>query len=103
MIKQTSDPADRICESLDRVIPRDAFTAYDVRDVIDKLVDEGDFFEIHEEFAKNIVCGFARMGGAYRATPRSACTVLVLFECQTCVKLVFFLCQPFTRTDLIST
>jgi len=63
MIKDTNDPADRICESLDRVIPRDAFTAYDVRDVIDKLVDEGDFFEIHEEFAKNIVVGFARMGG----------------------------------------
>lgn len=37
--------------------------AYDMKDVILALVDEGDFFEIHKDYAKNIMCGFARMNG----------------------------------------
>jgi len=63
LTKGTKDPSTRSCDSLDRIIPASANQAYDVKEVISKIVDEDDFFEIHEEFAKNIVVGFARMGG----------------------------------------
>ena len=61
--KNTSDPADRQEDSLDFIVPADPFQAYDVRDVIHKLVDEADFYEIHEKFAENMVVGFARFDG----------------------------------------
>merc|ERR1719272_541132 len=63
MIKNTQDPVDRADESLDFIVPTDSTQAYDVRDVIDKLVDQHDFFEIHADFAQNIVVGFARFDG----------------------------------------
>src|SRR5690606_29917577 len=50
-------------EALDEIIPDDASKPYDIKEVISMLVDEGAFFEIHEQFAQNIVVGFARMGG----------------------------------------
>jgi propionyl-CoA carboxylase beta chain len=62
-VKNSVDSPTRDCDSLERIIPASADQAYDVKDVISKIVDEDDFFEIHEEYAKNIVCGFARMGG----------------------------------------
>jgi hypothetical protein len=46
-----------------RVLLRTHPLRYNIKDVIEKIVDEEDFFEIHEEYAKNIVVGFARMGG----------------------------------------
>jgi len=60
---ETSDPANRISEKLDTIIPDDANKAYDIKDVIREVADEGDFFEIHEHFAKNIVIGFVRING----------------------------------------
>ncbi|AGB05046.1 acetyl-CoA carboxylase, carboxyltransferase component (subunits alpha and beta) [Aciduliprofundum sp. MAR08-339] len=57
------DPPDRIEYSLDRIIPEDPKRSYDVKDVIDLIVDRGTFFEIHPFFAENIVVGFARMAG----------------------------------------
>lgn len=52
LTKGTKDPSTRSCDSLDRIIPASANQAYDVKEVISKIVDEDDFFEIHEEFAK---------------------------------------------------
>jgi propionyl-CoA carboxylase beta chain len=60
---QTSDPADRAAESLDAVVPEAPSQPYDMRDVIDAIVDDGYFFEVHEHFARNILVGFARLGG----------------------------------------
>src|SRR6476620_6816026 len=57
------DEADRIDRSLDTIIPGNPNQPYDMKELILKTVDEGDFFEIQEAFAKNIVVGFARMEG----------------------------------------
>ena len=50
-------------DALDSIIPDDASKPYDIKEVVRLLVDEGAFFEIHEQFAQNIVVGFARLGG----------------------------------------
>jgi len=57
------DPRDREEEILDRVIPNDANVPYDVRDVIRRIVDNGEMFELFKDYAKSIVIGFARMEG----------------------------------------
>jgi len=59
----TEDPADRIELSLDSLVPSNPNKPYDVKELITKIVDEGDFFEIQPDYAKNIVIGFARMLG----------------------------------------
>jgi propionyl-CoA carboxylase beta subunit len=59
----TSDSADRHEASLDTLIPNNPNTPYDIKELIHKVVDEGDFFEIQGSFAGNIVTGFARMEG----------------------------------------
>jgi len=59
----TKDPFDRPEPSLDTLIPDNPNKPYDIKELILKVVDEGDFFEIQEAFAKNIVVGFARMEG----------------------------------------
>ncbi|MCI0466559.1 MAG: acyl-CoA carboxylase subunit beta [Beijerinckiaceae bacterium] len=56
------DPA-RSDPSLDSLAPEDPAKPYDIKELIAKTVDEGDFFEIQEEFARNIVIGFGRMEG----------------------------------------
>jgi len=50
-------------EGLDRLIPDDPSKPYDIKEAIRMVVDDGQFFEIHENFAANIVVGFARLGG----------------------------------------
>jgi propionyl-CoA carboxylase beta chain len=59
----TQDPADRMETSLDTLIPDNPNKPYDIKELITKVVDEGDFFEIQDAFAKNIVTGFARLEG----------------------------------------
>jgi len=59
----TSDPPDRMDEALDSIVPDSPTRAYDMKDVIRHVVDNGDFFEVHEHWARNIVVGFARLGG----------------------------------------
>jgi len=61
--KPTSDPADRADPELDRIVPLESNQPYDIKDVIHRVVDDGDFFEVHEHYARNIVVGFARMDG----------------------------------------
>jgi propionyl-CoA carboxylase beta chain len=57
------DVPDRVDMSLDTLIPDSATKPYDIRELILKTVDEGDFFEIQEAFARNIITGFGRMEG----------------------------------------
>jgi propionyl-CoA carboxylase beta chain len=59
----TSDPVDRADAALDTIVPESPTQAYDMRGVIEAVVDEGDFLEVHEHFARNILVGFARLGG----------------------------------------
>jgi propionyl-CoA carboxylase beta chain len=61
-VQATDDPL-RMDPELDRVVPDSPVKAYDIRDVIRPVVDDGEFYEVHEHFARNIVCGFARMDG----------------------------------------
>jgi len=58
------DDGDRVETSLDTIIPDNPNQPYDMKELISKVVDEGDFFEIQEAFARNIVVGFARMEGS---------------------------------------
>src|SRR3954468_7782714 len=58
-----SDDPMRMDEALDRVIPDSPNKPYDMRDAIRLAVDDGEFLEVHEHYARNIVCGFARLDG----------------------------------------
>jgi propionyl-CoA carboxylase beta chain len=58
-----ADPSDRRDASLNTIIPGDARVPYDMVDVIKRIVDDGDFFEIQPLYANNIVVGFARLNG----------------------------------------
>jgi propionyl-CoA carboxylase beta chain len=60
---EPSDPRDRQDPELDTLIPDEPTKPYDIKAVIRRVVDDGEFLEIHERFATNIVCGFARLGG----------------------------------------
>jgi propionyl-CoA carboxylase beta chain len=61
--RQSTDPWDRKDAALNSVVPEDPMKPYDIKDVIHAIVDDGDFFEVHEHFAGNIVVGFARLDG----------------------------------------
>ncbi|MDV2684960.1 acyl-CoA carboxylase subunit beta [Alkalihalophilus lindianensis] len=58
-----SKPLDERIEELIDIVPVDGTKVYDVRHVIEKIVDDEDFLEVQPKFAKNIVCGFARIEG----------------------------------------
>ncbi|WP_372004257.1 acyl-CoA carboxylase subunit beta [Tistrella mobilis] len=62
-LRETHDPVARQEPSLDTLVPPNPNKPYDMKELIEKVVDEGDFFEIQPEFAKNILVGFARMDG----------------------------------------
>jgi propionyl-CoA carboxylase beta chain len=62
-IKKVTDPGDRLVPQVERLVPDDPNTAYDMRDVIRQIVDNDDIFEIMPEMAQNIVTGFARFEG----------------------------------------
>jgi propionyl-CoA carboxylase beta chain len=57
------EPSNEIRESLDTIIPENPNQPYDVKEVIDTITDSDSFFEVHKNFAENIVVGFARLGG----------------------------------------
>jgi propionyl-CoA carboxylase beta chain len=59
----TGDDPQRMENGLDTIVPDEANKPYDIKKVIRMVVDNGDFFEIHEHYAANIVVGFARLGG----------------------------------------
>ena len=62
-IVDAGDDPNRRLDDLLTVVPEDEAIPYDVRDVIERLLDNGDFMEVHEYFAQNIVVGFGRIGG----------------------------------------
>ncbi|MGN1221498.1 MAG: acyl-CoA carboxylase subunit beta [Candidatus Cryptobacteroides sp.] len=59
----TNDPAGRVDDALNDIIPDNPNKPYDMYQVIGSIVDDGRFFEIHKSFAKNIIIGFAHMNG----------------------------------------
>ena len=59
----TSDPVDREDASLDRIVPTAPNQPYDMLDLVHAVADDGAFLEVHRHYAKNIVVGFARLGG----------------------------------------
>jgi propionyl-CoA carboxylase beta chain len=61
-VEPTDDP-DRMDEELDHVVPDNPNKPYDMRDVVAHVVDDGEFFEVHEHFAKNMIVGFSRLNG----------------------------------------
>ncbi len=61
--QETKDPIDREERSLENLVPGDSTKPYDILELINKVVDEGNFFELQKNFAKNIVIGFSRFDG----------------------------------------
>ncbi|HXA72458.1 MAG TPA: acyl-CoA carboxylase subunit beta [Stellaceae bacterium] len=62
-VRPTSDPPERQEPSLDTLIPANPNKPYDMRELIEKVADEGEFFELQSSFAKNILIGFVRLDG----------------------------------------
>ena len=62
-LAETSDPAGRVDDALNEIIPDSPNKAYDMYQVIGSIVDEGRFLEVHKNWAKNMIVGFARMNG----------------------------------------
>jgi propionyl-CoA carboxylase beta chain len=60
---ETDDEADRMDEELDRIIPENPKTPYDMKEITRRVLDKNSFFEIHELWAKSIICGFGRLNG----------------------------------------
>jgi len=63
-VRPTTDPADRMEMSLDTLVPDNPNKPYDMKELIAKVVDDGDFFEIQPDYAGNIITGFGRMEGS---------------------------------------
>ncbi|NQV47978.1 MAG: acyl-CoA carboxylase subunit beta [Rhodospirillaceae bacterium] len=63
-VRPTPDSPDRVELSLDTLVPDNTNKPYDIIELIEKIVDEGDFFELQPEYAANIVIGFGRMEGS---------------------------------------
>jgi len=62
-LQATTDPVDRIDETLQSVVPDQPNKPYDMKDIIRTVLDDHYFFEVHAEYAPNIVVGFGRLGG----------------------------------------
>lgn len=62
-LKPCSDPIDRLEDSLNEILPEDPNKPYDMYEVIGSIIDEGQFLEVHADYAKNIIVGFARFNG----------------------------------------
>ncbi|MGV8962137.1 MAG: acyl-CoA carboxylase subunit beta [Candidatus Saccharimonadaceae bacterium] len=62
-LKKTDDPIDRLDDGLNEIIPDSQNRPYDMYEVIGAIIDNGEFLEVHAEYAKNIIVGFARFNG----------------------------------------
>jgi acetyl-CoA/propionyl-CoA carboxylase len=62
-ISEIRDDPNRLDTNLINILPDNPYEQYDIKQIIRSIVDDGDFFEVHELFAENMVVGFARMGG----------------------------------------
>ncbi|MDQ6718857.1 MAG: acyl-CoA carboxylase subunit beta [Gemmatimonadota bacterium] len=59
-----TDPRDRRDEALLDIVPDNANKPYDMHDVIKRIVDDGEYYEVHRDYAQNIICGFAHIGSS---------------------------------------
>jgi acetyl-CoA carboxylase carboxyltransferase component len=62
-LRDTADPVDRSCEALRTILPASSNQPYDMKHVVEEVVDDREFFEYFPHWARSIVCGFARLGG----------------------------------------
>src|SRR5256886_230122 len=62
-LRVTDDPVDRMDDALNSIVPDQPTRSYNMHSVIRSVVDDGDFLEVHEQFAQNIIVGFAHLGG----------------------------------------
>jgi acetyl-CoA carboxylase carboxyltransferase component len=62
--REPVDPPDRLAPELDDLVPEAPNQAYDMREAIQAIVDDGDWLEVHQGFAQNLLVGFARLGGS---------------------------------------
>jgi propionyl-CoA carboxylase beta chain len=62
-VRAATDPADREDAALDSMIPQESNRPYDIKKIIHAVVDDGQFVEVHRDYARNIVCGLARFDG----------------------------------------
>jgi acetyl-CoA carboxylase carboxyltransferase component len=63
VITECNDPIDRLEDELNEIIPENPNQPYDVKDIIFSIVDRGEFMEVHRDFARNIIVGFAKFNG----------------------------------------
>ncbi|MBQ4036067.1 MAG: acyl-CoA carboxylase subunit beta [Paludibacteraceae bacterium] len=63
LVMPTQDNPNRVIESLDELIPEDPSKPYDIKKIIEEIADDHNFFEVHANFAQNIVVGFIRLDG----------------------------------------
>jgi propionyl-CoA carboxylase beta chain len=95
---ESSDARDREEAELDALIPDNPNKPYDMHDVVRRIVDDGDFLEVHELWAENVVCGFARLGGhpigVVGNQPRSLAGVLDIDSSVKAARFVRF-CDSF--------
>ncbi|MFI1075620.1 acyl-CoA carboxylase subunit beta, partial [Streptomyces puniciscabiei] len=62
-VHPSGDPAGRRCEALLDLVPAEGNRPYDMHEVIEELVDDADFLEVHERWARNVICALARLDG----------------------------------------
>jgi len=62
-VAAATDPIDRADAALDSLVPLDPNKPYDMKQLVTTVVDDGQFVEVHKDYAKNIICGLARLGG----------------------------------------
>jgi acetyl-CoA carboxylase carboxyltransferase component len=95
----TQDPADRRCEALIDLVPVDGSRPYDMRAVIEEIVDDADYLEVHERWATNVLCCLARLGGQVVGIvanqPQSLAGVLDIRASQKAARFVQ-LCDAFS-------
>src|ERR671922_153344 len=93
-----SDPVEREDPELDTLIPDNPNKPYDMHDVVRRVVDDGEFLEVHELWAENVICGLARLGGhpvgVVGNQPRSLAGVLDIDSSVKAARFVRF-CDSF--------
>ena len=93
------DPADRTCERLLDLVPARPNASYDIREVISELVDHGEYFEVHAQWATNVVCALTRLGGQVTGIvanqPASLAGVLDIHASEKAARFVQF-CDAFS-------
>ena len=60
---ECNDDITRVDDNLNDIVPADPNKPYDMHEIINTIVDNGDFMEVHKDYAKNVICGFARFNG----------------------------------------